>query len=1257
MPTQPLQNGAGNEAGKQENNQPFHPESPVINTVKKDDFETAPQVSQEGSPSDDFGRSYLLGRQVAHEYHSPAVQRLLQSDIDPQQFQATLKDPEGATKKNEASDKKKAWERQESIEGVGEKDYNTEPWIDPVSAFAGGFGGVGALSLKQGLKLIPSLGRALTSGVVGAVADYPIGVATEGVEKVAPGAALPFNVVAGFVSGATLENAIEKGLIKLSAASGEAAAALSRNVYKELVSGEPTTKWGVQLKEQFDMAFEPLMNQRGSIEFGEYRGVHTAPTDGFGSPGHDLTDTYPDDIYSNKGAQYYGHYGQNDKNDVRSISIIKQMRGNPDLKITIYRAIPNDLGESAVINPGDWVTINKEYAKQHGESALDGNYKIVSKTVTAKDIFTDGNSIHEWGYDPQTNPFIKVAKDILSSEQGAVMLEGAKKAQVPTKTLKSGVPELGQKLGDASKVISGDMANIDIDRKYAGNINLTKIIQTPDDIQKIIAGTADQFSSELQTARRGKVSWDQTEKDASKYSLEDLLGRKVGTAYNDAQVENARTLLVSSSENLKALRDKITTKTATDADKADFLNAFNMHYAIEMQVAGAAAEAGRALRAFGKIAQSNTLKTREINEVLQQGMGKFNADQLADMMAGLDTLHQVNTFVDQATRATTMDMVLEAWINGLLSGPQTHVVNTLSNTLTALWQIPERAMAAGISRALGTEGGVKLGEARVQAWGFVQGAKDGFKTAAKVLRTGEPMDAMDKIEARKFRAITAENVGKLPAIQKIAPDAFQNGGIIANGIDLLGEGIRLPGRFLGAEDDFFKSIGYRMELNARAYRDAVDQGLEGQAMADHIQKVLSNPSEMAPDIHAAAIDASRYQTFTKELGETGKSFQMAVNGLPVVKFIIPFMRTPTNIMKFAGERTPVAFLSKNVRAELAAGGARRDLALAKMGMGTMAMTSIGVFASQGMITGGGPSDPKEMATWRAAGWQPYSIKVGDKYVSYGRLEPVGMLFGLAADFVAISGLADENLQPEIDELAGAILASISKNVTSKTWLSGVSDAIEAFDDPDRYMGKYLQRFVASGVPAIAAQTERTMNPELEAIYSYMDAIKARIPGLSANMPKRRNVWGDEISTAVNKDRSWGEVVTSAFNPFYVSRDKATPIDNELIRLGAPISKPRRLNSFDGVAYEMSAKEYDQFIVNMNEVRLMTTGKNLKDSLNDLVTRDPEYKRAIDDDRVTMIRRVFNDAKREARRMTREQNPIMNQVIETIRREEMMARSR
>lgn len=53
------------------------------------------------------------------------------------------------------------------------------------------------------------------------------------------------------------------------------------------------------------------------------------------------------------------------------------------------------------IQKEDWITPSKEYAKQHGTNKLKGKYKILQKTVKAKDLYTNGDSLSEWGYDPQ----------------------------------------------------------------------------------------------------------------------------------------------------------------------------------------------------------------------------------------------------------------------------------------------------------------------------------------------------------------------------------------------------------------------------------------------------------------------------------------------------------------------------------------------------------------------------------------------------------------------------------------------------------------------------------------------------------------------------------------------------------------------------------------------------------------------------------------------------------------------------------------
>lgn len=129
----------------------------------------------------------------------------------------------------------------------------------------------------------------------------------------------------------------------------------------------------------------------------DYRGHHTAPMHDSGSPAWKLTDTYPDDVYGPKAVQYYGT--GNRAQDVEAFRLVQRLRGRPDAPVTVYRAVPHDSVRE--INVGDWVTITRAYAQGHGESALRGAYRILSQSVKARDIFTNGDSIQEWGYDPQ----------------------------------------------------------------------------------------------------------------------------------------------------------------------------------------------------------------------------------------------------------------------------------------------------------------------------------------------------------------------------------------------------------------------------------------------------------------------------------------------------------------------------------------------------------------------------------------------------------------------------------------------------------------------------------------------------------------------------------------------------------------------------------------------------------------------------------------------------------------------------------------
>jgi hypothetical protein len=130
-----------------------------------------------------------------------------------------------------------------------------------------------------------------------------------------------------------------------------------------------------------------------TAEATDYRGYHTAPrrADGFGAPATNVEEMMPD--FYERPNIYTTGMPQADK---ESVSALMAIRGKPNKPVTIYRAVPEG---ADTINPGDWVTMSPTYAKQHLLSNLEAGH-VISKTIPAGDLWFDGDSINEFGYDP-----------------------------------------------------------------------------------------------------------------------------------------------------------------------------------------------------------------------------------------------------------------------------------------------------------------------------------------------------------------------------------------------------------------------------------------------------------------------------------------------------------------------------------------------------------------------------------------------------------------------------------------------------------------------------------------------------------------------------------------------------------------------------------------------------------------------------------------------------------------------------------------
>lgn len=736
-------------------------------------------------------------------------------------------------------------------------------------------------------------------------------------------------------------------------------------------------------------------------------------------------------------------------------------------------------------------------------------------------------------------------------------------------------------------VTDADWAADALDR--IGNIDVSKL-DSPQDISRALR-TTDNAMGGFDAATRGRITQAETERLADDLGMtaDKLLSRRQGQAFNAEEALAARQILAKSGNELVNAAKRIRgLEDPGDELLSEFREKLVRHTAIQEQVAGMTAEAGRTLQQFRQAANSRAVRGNVLGAFVRSGGGAGDLKNAADALIDAAELGpgKFSAVVRDAIKPKFRDKVSELYINALLSNPPTHVVNMVSNSLTAAAQIPEFAFASGIGAArravIGEAASERIlsSEVGARTFGLVQGIKEGASLFSRALRTGEADDFVSKVEGDQYKAISG----------------------------FKGEVIRIPTRLLTAEDQFFKGIARRMELNAQAVRIAHKEGLKGEARQSRIAELVANPTD---DMLERAMDYGRYLTFQRQLGPQGQAVSQFTNNSLVGKVIAPFVRTPINLLKFATERSPVAPLLKEWRDDFRAGGERRDLAIAKSVIGTGFATLFYQAAQNGVITGAAPPDPKKARLMYADGWQPYSIKVGERYVSYARMDPFSTTMGVAAD---MASLPDGMSESQRDNMGTMLVTSIMGNLANKSWLSGVSAAAEAVADPQRYAENWMERTAGSfAVPAGVAGVARQVDPVLREREGVTEAIQSRVPGLSQDLFPRRDVFGEPIEL--------DSLGPDFISPFWQSQSKDDPVIAEMLRLDEGVSKVQRSYRKEGERLEYDRETYDRY----QEL----AGRFSYNGLLSLFA-SPGYAHVNDDGKAKLIERAVRNARKTAR---------------------------
>jgi len=566
----------------------------------------------------------------------------------------------------------------------------------------------------------------------------------------------------------------------------------------------------------------------------------------------------------------------------------------------------------------------------------------------------------------------------------------------------------------------------------------------------------------------------------------------------------------------------------------------------------------------GEKALQKVLSGKDVNPVPREIIQKI--------MQNPEDYRAAHQAIRAASNPSTQAYVYEAWINGLLSGPPTHFVNAASNLAVQIADtLVERPARIGFDTARHLAGGKKVARERYAAEmvgdmvGWWQGAKIGVK---------------DFIEAMRDETYKQEISSKLDNPYYIIGTGRESSTAARVG----GKITRMPSRILRASDLLFKAIGAQREGWATAYRLGRKKGLSGDKLGEFAVETMKNPDKvMLEQMHKGGTmvpkklsdtmrEYGELMTFTNKPNDITKWVMQSREKWSPVKWVIPFVRTPANIIRYASKRTPLGLnnamkkYSQYRRGEIDAG------VLADEAAGTLVgtvLTGMILAAAEGdIITGGGPTDWVEQQNKRQTGWQPYSIKMPNgEYYSYSRIEPMSTILGMAAD-------ARELREVESDEWANKMIAAVKENLTNKTFLTGIEALFSAVNNPDMFAAAYMKTMMGSMVPNVVNQVTNVIDPysretqAMELLHGIPEAAAKRMPLLSEQLPQRYAATGAPIE---KPDRFLSGVIgdiARGISPIAKSKPKGAEaaLEYEFDELsdfeGVPPSMPKRTIRLD-----------------------------------------------------------------------------------------------
>lgn len=643
-------------------------------------------------------------------------------------------------------------------------------------------------------------------------------------------------------------------------------------------------------------------------------------------------------------------------------------------------------------------------------------------------------------------------------------------------------------------------------------------------------------------------------------------------------------------------------------EKVALREALAQHDIILQRLTSAKTDVARTMNVF-KGAGDGTAKTLSVMDQ-QRVLDSFGGDDqlrvLAQKWVTAPDTKTKNKFLKVGLLRRSVDAMIFTAQSTLLTDPNTHLFNAAGTAAIIGQDTIERAgsIAVGpirqkLADVLGKQAvpdRYKLADLYARTSGVLNGILDGVRMMGAGLTQKGEVQAKDVPR----QALSAEYFSNAP-ILSLRNDAKRTGDLKGTGIGMALDGAGMlhsaPMRLIAASDGFFGGVAQRMELHEQAarhganiYFDALEEGLDPGVALERAQHAAGKMlTEQPADVAASVQGFRRMATLQQDIDrETFPSplytaASRALNARPI-RMITLFNKTLMNIADQGFARTPVApIVSPQFWTDWNKGGKHRDLAISRVGVGSMYIAGGYTLAEMGRITGPGPKDPRDRDTLTAQGWMPFSMQImpdekpiptalqrkitevlGDDSISFGtgdfkdrtfvsfkKLEPVSiplMLGAAAREALHFSEYDDDSAAEKFMAAAAGTMYQMAGNFPQMQILSEfyrVAATQKNTEDSVGAMGRALDVIVGtyantviSGTPvaglsngALSARLERYIDPGQSETGLRTEQIEyAEAIGVDLEMPGLRAA-GEAYNRWMSRTPYWSKELPARLNEY------------------------------------------------------------------------------------------------------------------------------